>query len=53
MTRFETLDFVDLGGFVNLNLIMDEKKKANRYMYQVRIYAIYDSTDERANKTNF
>lgn len=33
MTRFETLDFLDLGGFVNINLVIDDRKK-NRYMYQ-------------------
>ena len=26
MNRFETLDFLDLGGFVNVNLMMDEDR---------------------------
>lgn len=33
VTRFDTLDFLDIGGFVNINFIMDEGK-VNNYMYQ-------------------
>lgn len=34
MTRFDTLDFIDIGGFVNIRLRMDDAKR-NGYMYQV------------------
>ena len=34
VTRFDTLDHLDLGGFVNINLLMDERK-VNNYMFQV------------------
>ncbi|XP_059082591.1 uncharacterized protein LOC131880099 [Tigriopus californicus] len=33
MTRFETLEFIDIGGFVNIHLRMDGKKR-NNYMVQ-------------------
>ncbi len=33
VTRFDTLDFIDIGGFVNVRLRMDDAK-TNAYMYQ-------------------
>ena len=34
VTRFDTREFLDIGGFVNIRLRMDDDKM-NGYMYQV------------------
>ena len=36
VTRFDTREFLDIGGFVNIRLRMDDDKM-NGYMYQVSI----------------
>ena len=36
VTRFDTREFLDIGGFVNIPLRMDDNKM-NGYMYQVSI----------------
>ena len=37
VTRFDTRPFLDIGGFVNVRLRMDDDKM-NGYMYQVRFF---------------
>ena len=36
VTRFDTREFLDIGGFVNIRLRMDDDKM-NGYMYQVGV----------------